>query len=106
MFEESEGRNHGQCSLLDLARVLEIKKQLCEANVSVFLFCRSLEKSLSSLKNLILRQSVSESHIPDSLLERLITGTTEFPPACAIVGGILAQVLSLTQSFPRTNLVT
>ncbi|KAG7546270.1 THIF-type NAD/FAD binding fold [Arabidopsis suecica] len=67
VFEESEGRKHGECSLLDLARVLEIKKQLCEAN------------------------SVSESHIPDSLLERLITGTTEFPPACAIVGGILAQ---------------
>ncbi|XP_010448500.1 PREDICTED: SUMO-activating enzyme subunit 1A [Camelina sativa] len=67
VFEESEGRKHGECSLLDLARVLEIKKQLCEAN------------------------SVSESLIPDSLLERLITGTTEFPPACAIVGGILAQ---------------
>jgi ubiquitin-like 1-activating enzyme E1 A len=67
VFEESEGRKHGECSLLDLARVLEIKKQLCEAN------------------------SVSESHIPDILLERLITGTTEFPPVCAIVGGILAQ---------------
>jgi len=36
VFEESEGRKHGECSLLDLARVLEIKKQLCEANVSVF----------------------------------------------------------------------
>ncbi|KAG5388555.1 hypothetical protein IGI04_030096 [Brassica rapa subsp. trilocularis] len=60
VFEESEGRKHGECSLLDLATVLEIKKKLCEAN------------------------SVSESHIPDSLLERLISGTIEFPPACAI----------------------
>ncbi|KAH0911074.1 hypothetical protein HID58_034395 [Brassica napus] len=67
VFEESEGRKHGECSLLDLATVLEIKKKLCEVN------------------------SVSESHIPDSLLERLISGTIEFPPACAIVGGILAQ---------------
>ncbi|CAN7071613.1 unnamed protein product [Brassica oleracea var. botrytis] len=67
VFEENEGRKHGQCSLLDLPTVLEIKKKLCEAN------------------------TVSESHVPDSLLERLITGTIEFPPACAIVGGILAQ---------------
>ncbi|CAN7052631.1 unnamed protein product [Brassica rapa subsp. trilocularis] len=67
VFEESEGRKHGECSLLDLATVLEFKKKLCEAN------------------------SVSESHVPDSLLERLISGTIEFPPACAIVGGILAQ---------------
>uniref|UniRef100_A0A1J3JYG7 Ubiquitin-like 1-activating enzyme E1A n=1 Tax=Noccaea caerulescens TaxID=107243 RepID=A0A1J3JYG7_NOCCA len=66
-FEESEGRKPGICSLLDLATILEIKKKLCEAN------------------------SVSESHVPDSLLERLVTGNTEFPPACAIVGGILAQ---------------
>ncbi|KAJ4869562.1 SUMO-activating enzyme subunit 1A [Raphanus sativus] len=67
VFEESERRKHGECSVLDLATVLEVKKKLCEAN------------------------SVSESHIPDSLLERLISGTIEFPPACAIVGGILAQ---------------
>ncbi|KAH0915652.1 hypothetical protein HID58_030098, partial [Brassica napus] len=60
VLEESE------CSLLDLATVLEIKKKLCEANV----ICE-LE--------------------PDSLLERLISCTIEFPPACAIVGGILAQ---------------
>nr|VDC76150.1 unnamed protein product [Brassica rapa] len=73
VFEESEGRKHGECSLLDLATVLEIKKKLCEAN------------------------SVSESHIPDSLLERLISGTIEFPPACAIVGGILAQGLIVLQ---------
>ncbi|CAN8325828.1 unnamed protein product [Cochlearia groenlandica] len=67
LFEESQGRKHGESSLLDLATVLEIKKKLCETN------------------------SVSKSHVPDSLLERLITTNTEFPPACAIVGGILAQ---------------
>ncbi|CAF2134197.1 unnamed protein product, partial [Brassica rapa] len=33
VFEESEGRKHGECSLLDLATVLEIKKKLCEANI-------------------------------------------------------------------------
>ncbi|VVA92564.1 unnamed protein product [Arabis nemorensis] len=70
VFEETEGRKPGECSLLDLARVLEISKKLFMAN------------------------SVSESNILDSVLERLITDTTEFPPACAIVGGILAQVLS------------
>ncbi|KAL0650751.1 hypothetical protein Bca4012_093442 [Brassica carinata] len=42
-------------------------------------------------KKLCEANSVSESHIPDTLLERLISGTIEFPPACAIVGGILAQ---------------
>lgn len=37
-------------------------------------------------------QSLSESHIPDSLLKRLVTSTREFPPVCAILGGILGQV--------------
>ncbi|KAL0650747.1 hypothetical protein Bca4012_093438 [Brassica carinata] len=64
VFEENEGRKHGECSLLDL-----------------------LLKSWKPKRN----SSVSESHIPDTLLERLISGTIEFPPACAIVGGILAQ---------------
>lgn len=37
-------------------------------------------------------QSMNESHIPDSLLERLVTNAREFPPVCAIIGGILGQV--------------
>ena len=37
-------------------------------------------------------QSLNESHIPDTLLERLVTGTREFPPVCAVIGGILGQV--------------
>ncbi|GFZ03907.1 SUMO-activating enzyme 1A [Actinidia rufa] len=38
-----------------------------------------------------LPKSLNESSIPDLLLERLVTGTREFPPVCAIVGGILGQ---------------
>lgn len=38
-------------------------------------------------------QSIDESQIPDSLLERLVSGAREFPPVCAIVGGILGQVI-------------
>ncbi|KAH0863345.1 hypothetical protein HID58_080556 [Brassica napus] len=65
VFEENEGRKHGECSLLDL-----------------------LLKSWKPKRNSV---RLTESHIPDTLLERLISGTIEFPPACAIVGGILAQ---------------
>ncbi|GAB4860411.1 SUMO-activating enzyme subunit 1A [Ancistrocladus abbreviatus] len=66
-FEESEGRNPGETSLADLPNILKLRKELCGA------------------------QSFSESQIPDSLLERLIAGTREFPPVCAIIGGILGQ---------------
>jgi hypothetical protein len=45
---------------------------------------------------IILWQSLNESHIPDALLERLVTGTREFPPVCAVIGGILGQVLYQT----------
>ncbi|WZZ09987.1 hypothetical protein YC2023_095908 [Brassica napus] len=71
VLEESE------CSLLDLATVLEIKKKLCEANLTV---------------KLNIAATVCERE-PDSLLERLISCNIKFPPACAIVGGILAQGL-------------
>lgn len=37
-------------------------------------------------------QSLKESHIPDALLERLVTDPREFPPVCPIIGGILGQV--------------
>lgn len=40
-------------------------------------------------------QSLNESQIPDSLLERLVVGMREFPPVCAVIGGILGQVLFL-----------
>lgn len=39
-------------------------------------------------------QSLNETHVPDTLLERLVTNTTEFPPVCAVIGGILGQVLT------------
>ncbi|XP_065872989.1 SUMO-activating enzyme subunit 1B-1-like isoform X1 [Euphorbia lathyris] len=66
-FEEAEGRNPGEIFIEDLPAVLNLKKELCEA------------------------QSLNESHIPNALLERLVMGRTEFPPVCAIVGGILGQ---------------
>ncbi|KMT17753.1 hypothetical protein BVRB_2g035030 [Beta vulgaris subsp. vulgaris] len=66
-FEESEARAPGETSLADLPNVLKLRKELCEA------------------------QLFSESQIPDSLLERLLSGKMEFPPVCAIIGGILGQ---------------
>ncbi|KAJ4974645.1 hypothetical protein NE237_007819 [Protea cynaroides] len=67
-FEESEGRNSGEVSISDLPCVLKMRNELCK------------------------KQSLNESHIPDSLLERLLlAGTSEHPPVCAIIGGILGQ---------------
>ncbi|THF93878.1 hypothetical protein TEA_004902 [Camellia sinensis var. sinensis] len=66
-FEEAEGRDPGQTSKDDLPKVLKLRKELFEA------------------------QSLNESLIPDSLLERLVSCTTEFPPVCAVIGGILGQ---------------
>lgn len=66
-FEESEGRNPGETCAADLPNVLKLRKALCEAH------------------------SFDESQIPDHLIERLICGNGEFPPVCAIIGGILGQ---------------
>ncbi|KAI3898761.1 hypothetical protein MKW92_019840 [Papaver armeniacum] len=66
-FEQDEGRTPGETSIADLPNVLKLKKLLCE------------------------EQSVNESQIPDSLLERLLVGNIEHPPVCAIIGGILGQ---------------
>ncbi|RWR80003.1 SUMO-activating enzyme subunit 1B-1-like protein [Cinnamomum micranthum f. kanehirae] len=66
-FEQAEGRNPGETSLADLPTVLVLRKELCEA------------------------QSFNESQIPVGLLERLLAGTREYPPVCAILGGILGQ---------------
>ncbi|PON77260.1 Ubiquitin-activating enzyme E [Parasponia andersonii] len=66
-FEEADGCKPGEISADDLPSVLKLKKELCES------------------------QSLSESHIPDGLLERLVTNGREFPPVCAIIGGILGQ---------------
>ncbi|XP_043724752.1 SUMO-activating enzyme subunit 1B-1-like [Telopea speciosissima] len=67
-FEESEGRNPGEVSVSDLPSVLKMRNELCKA------------------------QLLNESHIPDGLLERLLlAGTSEYPPVCAIIGGILGQ---------------
>ncbi|KAF8408442.1 hypothetical protein HHK36_007595 [Tetracentron sinense] len=66
-FEQTEERNPGETSVADLPSVLKLRKELCET------------------------QSLNESHIPDGLLERLLAGRREFPPVCAIIGGILGQ---------------
>nr|CAN77060.1 hypothetical protein VITISV_022139 [Vitis vinifera] len=73
-FEEAEGRNPGEISIADLPGVLKLKKELCEAQYY-----------------LVQSQSFNESHVPDALLERLVSDTSEFPPVCAILGGILGQ---------------
>lgn len=66
-FEENEGRSPGEVSIADLPGVLKVRKELCDRNL------------------------LNESHIPDILLERLLVGAREFPPVCAIIGGILGQ---------------
>ncbi|KAL7139618.1 hypothetical protein ABFS83_09G065000 [Erythranthe nasuta] len=66
-FEELESRIPGETSASDLPIVQKLRKQLSEA------------------------QSLDESQIPDSLLERLLEGRIEFPPVSAIIGGILGQ---------------
>ncbi|KAK7399247.1 hypothetical protein VNO78_10426 [Psophocarpus tetragonolobus] len=66
-FEEAEKRIAGEVSIADLSGILKLKRELCTT------------------------QSLNESHVPDTLLERLVTNATEFPPVCAIIGGILGQ---------------
>ncbi|XVE56553.1 hypothetical protein DITRI_Ditri04bG0020300 [Diplodiscus trichospermus] len=66
-FEDVEGCNPGETSIADLPVVVKLRKELCETN------------------------SLNEAQIPDALLERLLVGTMEFPPVCAIIGGILGQ---------------
>ncbi|XP_009780352.1 SUMO-activating enzyme subunit 1B-1-like [Nicotiana sylvestris] len=66
-FEVLEKRNPIDTSADDLPNVLKLRKELCEA------------------------QWINESQIPDSLLERLLASKHEFPPVCAIVGGVLGQ---------------
>ncbi|KAK8477102.1 hypothetical protein V6N13_061248 [Hibiscus sabdariffa] len=66
-FEYVEGRDPGETIIDDLPGILELRKELCETN------------------------SLDESQIPDALLERLVRDVAEYPPVCAIVGGILGQ---------------
>lgn len=66
-FEHDETRSCRDVSAADLPSVLKLRKELCEAH------------------------SLNEAHIPETLLERLVSGIQEFPPVCAIVGGILGQ---------------
>ncbi|XP_047269908.1 SUMO-activating enzyme subunit 1B-1 isoform X2 [Capsicum annuum] len=64
-FEELEKRNPQDVSAGDLPNVLKLRKELCEC--------------------------MNESQIPDLLLQRLLAARVEFPPVCAIIGGVLGQ---------------
>lgn len=66
-FEDLKGRNSGDTSAADLPDILKLKKELCDS------------------------QSLAVSQIPDALVERLVAGKREFPPVCAVIGGILGQ---------------
>ncbi|XP_078160769.1 SUMO-activating enzyme subunit 1B-1-like [Carex rostrata] len=67
-FELLEGRKPGETSLADFESISIVRKDACEA------------------------QGLKESHLADSLLERLLAaGKMEHPAVCAILGGILGQ---------------
>lgn len=84
----------GEVSIADLSGVLKLKKELCTAQVCLLEFVIYVfsVKYIVHLIFLFVLQSLNESHVPDTLLERLVANTTEFPPVCAIIGGILGQV--------------
>ena len=103
-FEEAEQRKPGELSIADLPAVLKLKKELCEAQVWVLRICYcSFVVHFLMLAFVTILQSVNESHIPNALLERLVTDTREFPPVCPIIGGILGQVLRLSIFFHIKN---
>ncbi|KAG5602497.1 hypothetical protein H5410_033867 [Solanum commersonii] len=66
-FEVLEKRNPQDTSADDLPNVLKLRKELCET------------------------QCINESQIPVPLLQRLLAARVEFPPVCAIIGGVLGQ---------------
>ncbi|KAL0754306.1 hypothetical protein Bca101_091974 [Brassica carinata] len=80
---------------LSLLRKMSVNEQCRKLSKRVAFYtvdCRdSCGEIFVDLQDYKYTKSVSESRIPDSLLERLISCTLEFPPACSIVGGILAQ---------------
>lgn len=97
MFEEAEGRNPGQTSLDDLPKVLKLRKEVLEKHVMCYFVTSSyFIQTESNWCYILPLQSLNESLIPASLLERLVAGTREFPPVCAIIGGILGQVKILS----------
>lgn len=59
-------------------------------------FNMTIHKSNTNFKTIANLQSLSESQIPDTLLERLLAGRREFPPVCAVIGGILGQVITIS----------
>lgn len=97
-FEQDAGRNPGETSSGDLQSVLELWKDMCKSNVSCrcLLFYPFKVDRIAFLSYVCCKlQSVEESLIPLGLLERLLVFTEEHPPVCAIIGGILGQVILL-----------
>jgi ubiquitin-like 1-activating enzyme E1 A len=69
-FEHAEGRQPGHVSSQDLPALLAFWKAACEA------------------------QKVAENLVPEPLFQRLLgSGSSELPPVCAILGGIVGQEL-------------
>lgn len=96
-FEELESRISGETSAADLLNVQKLRKELSDAHVISCKLLTCFPHAYHAFHCLIIphqhMQSLDESQIPDSLLERLLEGRTEFPPVCAIIGGILGQVI-------------
>ncbi|RCV14219.1 hypothetical protein SETIT_2G408000v2 [Setaria italica] len=69
-YELSEGHCPGKTTLSDIPAVLAHMKDMCD------------------------KMSLNESQIPTALMKRLLAaGKKEHPPVCAILGGILGQVI-------------
>jgi ubiquitin-like 1-activating enzyme E1 A len=108
-FEETEGRSAGDVSDADLSSVLKLKKELCTAQVCllelvIYVFKVNTNHIIHPIL-LFTLQSVNDSHVPDTLLERLVADTTEFPPVSAVIGGILGQVFSRPSLFIRQDVL-
>jgi ubiquitin-like 1-activating enzyme E1 A len=102
-FEEAEGRSAGDVSDADLSNVLKLKEELCTAQVCLLELVIYVFKVNYIINPILLftLQSLNESHVPDTLLERLVADTTEFPPVSAVIGGILGQVFYWSSWFTK-----
>jgi hypothetical protein len=98
-YELSEGRSPGETTLSDIPAVLASRKDMCDNMVNQFFIVLVKIIFLLIFTWCCELQSLSESHIPTALIERLVAaGKKEHPPVCAILGGILGQVGSVLTS--------
>lgn len=79
-----------------MPNVQKLRKDLCDAQVSLIQnYCSVIFQTHPAILSRTTMQSHDESQIPDSLLERLLEGRSEFPPVCAVIGGVLGQVINM-----------